>query len=90
MIFLCVVVEKGANRGTAASIEVVDCRERIEEERRACAAKLPEEGTVLAASIICECRSRPIRVTEAIFAVASAGVAMRDSFLSRCRTWTTR
>jgi hypothetical protein len=68
MIFLCVEVEKGVKRGTAARSEVVDCRDSLEVNRIACAEMLLVATPGLAVSRSWECRSRPVRAIEAMFA----------------------
>ena len=49
-MFLCAEVEKGAKRGTVASMVEVGCRHNSEDLRRACAEKLLAEGVALEAS----------------------------------------
>jgi hypothetical protein len=61
-------VEKGAKRGAVARIDDVGCRDSIEVVRRACAEKLLVAGADLEASRSCECLSRPVRASEAMFA----------------------
>jgi hypothetical protein len=70
---LCVDVEKGANRGAVARTEDVDCRDSIEFSRRACAEKLLVAGVAFEASNSWECRSRPVRASDAIFAADVTG-----------------
>ena len=69
MILLCDVVEKGANRDTAASVEGVRCW-RMEDDRIACADNRLVTDMLLDVSISCEGLRRPIRAIEAIFAAA--------------------